>query len=99
MGFIPDEDDITPAERAALGIEGNLGILLDDVYAGSPAAAADLAPGDVVLAINGEPIFSQRQARLLVAGSNPGDAVEIVGWRDGRRFTSTIIVGDRPENL
>lgn len=99
MGFIPDEHDITPAERSALGIEGNLGILLDDVYAGSPAAAANLMPGDVILAIAGEPIFSQRQARLLVAGSNPGDAVEIVGWRDGQRFTSTILVGDRPENL
>lgn len=97
IGFIPD--DITPAERAALGIDRNVGILLDGVYEGSPAEAAKLLRGDVILSINGEPIFSQRQARLLVAGSNPGDSVEIVGLRDGGEFKSTVIVGNRPENL
>ena len=97
MGFVPG--NLTPAERAALGIEGNVGILLDGVYEGSPAEAAALLRGDVILSINGEPIFSQRQARLLVAGSDPGDEVDIVGWRDGAEFRSTIVAGDRPPEL
>lgn len=97
MGFIPD--DMTPAERNALGIAGNVGILLDGIYSGSPAQASGLNCGDVIVSINDEPIFSQRQARLLVAGSNPGDQVDIKGWRDGGEFRTTIIAGERPEIL
>ncbi len=94
MGLEPD--DLTNAERAAMGIEGNVGILLSDVYEGGPAAAADLRRGDVIIAINGEQIFSQRQARLLVAGANPGDEVELVGIRGGERFTTSVIAAERP---
>lgn len=97
MGFEPD--DLTPAERLAMGVEGNAGILLDGVYANSPAAAAGLQRGDVILAINGDPIVSQRQARLLVAGTAPGDAVTISGLRNAEAFTATIVVGERPPEL
>jgi S1-C subfamily serine protease len=93
IGFEPD--DLTAAERAALGIEGNTGILLTLVYENSPAEAADLRQGDIIVEINGEPIFSQRQAQLLVAGTSPGDQVEIVGLRDGVRFQTTVIATER----
>jgi len=94
LGFQPD--DLTQAERGSMGIEGNMGILLDDVFAGSPAAMAGLVRGDVILAINGDPIFSQRQARLMVAGKHPGDALDILGLRKSGEFEATIIVGERP---
>ena len=94
MGLEPD--DLTNAERTAMGIEGNVGILLSDVYEGGPAAAANLKRGDVIVAINGDPIFSQRQARLLVAGASPGDEVELTGVRGGERFTTTVIAAERP---
>ncbi|MEM7279985.1 MAG: trypsin-like peptidase domain-containing protein, partial [Pseudomonadota bacterium] len=97
MGF--DPDDLTPAERSAMGIEGDIGILLDEVFPNSPSAAAGLQDGDVILSINGERIFSQRQARLLVAGTRPGDKVDIIGLRDYEEFTATIIVGERPPEL
>lgn len=97
MGFQPD--DLTPAERLALGVDGNVGILLDGVYADSPAEAAGLRRGDVIVAINGEAIFSQRQARLLVAGTSPGDEVSIVGLRGAEEYNATIIVGERPPEL
>jgi serine protease DegS len=94
MGFQPD--DLTQAERNALGIEGDVGILLDEVFTDGPAAAAGLNRGDVILAINGHTIVSQRQARLMVAGTRPGDPVDIVGLREGGEFQATIIVGERP---
>jgi len=94
MGFRPD--DLTPAERAAMGIEGDIGILLDEVFQGSPAANAGLDSGDVILAINGERIISQRQARLLVAGTSPGDTIEIVALRDQEQFETTLVVVERP---
>jgi len=89
--------DLTNAERTALGLDSNVGILLDDVYELSPAAAANLRPGDVILEINGETIYSQGQARLLVAGSSPGDRIDIVAWRDGNRFETTLVATERSE--
>jgi len=94
MGLVPD--DLTDAERLALGIENNTGILLVEVYDDGPAAAADLRRGDVILTMNGEPVFSQRQALLISASTMPGDDVEIAGIRDGERFTTTVTAGERP---
>ncbi len=97
MGLSPD--DLTAAERTAIGLEGNLGILLLSVYDDGPAAAADLRAGDVILSINDEAILTQRQALLIVAGTSPGDEVNIIGWRDGQRFSTTVVVGERPEEI
>lgn len=94
MGFQPD--NLTSAERTAMGIEGNVGILLSEVFEGSPADAANLKRGDIIVAINGDPIFSRRQANLLVAGADPGDEVELVAVRGGERFTLTVIAAERP---
>ena len=99
MGFKPEDDDMTPAERQARGIEGGVGILLDVVYEDSPAAAAGLLGGDVIIAINNQPIFSQRQARLLVAGTRPGDTIDVIGIRDDEEFTATIVVTERPPEI
>ena len=93
LGFQPD--DMTSAERSALGVEGNVGIMLDVVFESSPADMADLRRGDVIVAINGEAIFSQKQAQLVVAGTSPGDEVNIVGIRDGQRFETTVIATER----
>ena len=63
-----------------------------------PAAAANLKRGDVILTMNGEPVFSQKQALLISASTIPGDAVEITGIRDGERFRTTVTAGERPED-
>ena len=94
MGLQPD--DLTSAERQAMRIEGEVGILLSEVYAGGPADLAGLEPGDVILEINGDPIFSGHQARLLVAGMSPGDELNLLGLRDGEEFRLTVIAAERP---
>jgi S1-C subfamily serine protease len=87
MGLLPD--DLTNAERIANGVE----------YEGGPAAAADLQVGDIILEINGEPVYSQRQALLISASTVPGDSVDVLGLRGGQRFTTTITAGERPQGL
>lgn len=97
MGLLPD--DLTDAERDALGIENSTGIMLMEVYEGGPAAAAGLQAGDIILEINGEPVYSQRQALLISASTAPGDTVEILGIRDAVRFVTTVTTGERPQSL
>lgn len=93
IGLNPD--DMTTTERLERGLDGTLGILLTEVFENEPGAHAGLRRDDVVLSINGEPIRTRRQALLIVASVNPGDEVEIVGWRDGREFRTTVIAGER----
>lgn len=97
LGLVPD--DLTNAERAALGIPNDLGILLVSVYEGGPAEAAGLLVGDVILKINDEEILTQRQALLIAAGTSPGDKVDIVARRGAEQIRTTVIAGERPDEF
>ena len=97
MGLLPD--DLTEAERSVMGIETGTGILLTEVYEGGPAASAGLEVDDVIIEMNGEPVYSSRQALLISASTVPGDKVEVVGLRDGERFKATVTAVERPEEV
>lgn len=94
VGLEPNE--IEPAEAEALGLDADIGIMLDTVIPDGPAAAAGLLTGDVILSINGEVIRSRQQALLLVAGLEPGTGIDVVVWRDGQRFQTRLVVAERP---
>lgn len=91
-----DPDELSSAELEARGLEPGIGILLTRVIEDGPAARAGLQQGDVILAINEEPIRTAQQARLLVAALEPGDRIQLSGWRDGERFTATLTAAERP---
>ncbi|HEX6261171.1 MAG TPA: trypsin-like peptidase domain-containing protein [Woeseiaceae bacterium] len=93
VGLEPDE--LSRAESQALGLERDIGILVRIIPNG-PAAIAGLKDGDVILAINAEPIRTAQQARLLVAALEPGDQIEVHGWREGQSFTATLTAAERP---
>jgi serine peptidase DegS len=94
VGLLPDE--LTRAESEELGLEPNVGILLTRVFEGSPAAEVGLRQGDVILAINDDPIRTAQQAQLLVAALEPGDEIELLGWRDNKPFTVRVTAAERP---
>ena len=90
-----ETDELGPADARQLGLESGMGILLAHVIPGGPAEAAGLLPGDIILSINGEGVRSRQQALLIVAALEPGDRVEISGWRDGQRYRADLIVAER----
>ncbi len=91
-----DPDELSSAELESRGLEPGIGILLTRVIEDGPAAKAGLRQGDVILAINDEPIRTAQQARLLVAALEPGDQIQLDGWREGQRFTATLTAAERP---
>jgi serine protease DegS len=94
LGLLPD--DLTGAERAQIGLDNELGILITDVFAGGPAERAGLQVNDVLLSINGEAILQERQALLIAASTKPGDEIDVVFWRDGEQRSTTVIATERP---
>jgi S1-C subfamily serine protease len=68
----------TPGEPAG-------GVRVLSVVEGSPAAAGQLQAGDLVLEYGGQLVESRRQLQFLIAGSPPGQEVEIVIFREGAR--------------
>ena len=59
----------------------------------------DRRTGDIVVAMNDIPVFSRRDALLISASTTPGDAVELTVIRDGQRFQTTVVAGERPQGL
>ena len=90
-------DELEPAASELLGLDPNVGIMLTHVISGGPAADAGLRLGDVILQINGEAVRTRQQALLIVAALEPGDLVDIEGWRKGTRFRATLTVAERAQ--
>jgi S1-C subfamily serine protease len=75
--------DLTPGIASAMGLKINSGALVADVMPGSAAAAAGLKSGDVVTALNGQPVHDSAELRNRVGGMQPGTKVQLTVLRDG----------------
>lgn len=69
---------------------GTQGVLVEDVLADSPAAAAGIKKGDVVTEFDGERVRSVRQFTRLVAETPAGRKVTAAVMRDGQRLTVSV---------
>jgi serine protease DegS len=90
-----DEPIDLPANQAkVLGIDGPAVLITDAL---GPAAAAGLRRGDVLTHINGERMFTRRQAMTFVASAQPGDRITIRVVRpDGTPFETEAVLEERP---
>jgi serine protease Do len=75
--------DINPALAQNLGLPDVHGVVTSFVEPDSPADRAGVRAGDVVVAVNGEPIESVRQARRAIFGSRVGDVITVSILRGG----------------
>jgi serine protease Do len=89
--------EITPdlAESLDLGQQG--GALLTSIQPRSPAAAAGLQQGDVILAFDGHQLGEARELPRIVAGEPAGKRVSVIVWRDGSSRTVSLEVASKEE--
>jgi serine protease Do len=78
---------LSPEERKKLEVQG--GLLIEDVS--GPAAKAGIQPGDVVLAVNGNPVKSADDLRSLTAKA--GKNVALLIQREQSRLFVPLHVG------
>lgn len=86
VGSIPDE---------ALE-EYNLpeGLYISAVTAGSDAEAKGIRPGDIITALNGEPVAVTDDIVKVKDGLSVGDSMNFTIWREGESFDVEVVLMD-----
>ncbi len=87
---------ITPDLARERGLAVRRGALIQDIVSESPAAAADLRPDDVIIAVEGNPIDSWEDLLGLVAEREPGQLVRLTIMRGSIRLEMQVTLGVRP---
>jgi serine protease Do len=92
--------DVVPEEARGSGAAGTAGarrgVLVAGVERNSPANRAGLRQGDLVIAMNGEPISTSRALVRNVAALPPGQTMQLTVLREGRQLALPVQVGRRP---
>jgi serine protease Do len=87
---------VTPLIADSLELEEARGALVASVTPESPAAAAGLEVGDVILAFGDAPIETVRELTRNVALAEPGQAQALTVWRRGEARTLKVAPGLAP---
>jgi S1-C subfamily serine protease len=85
-----------PAARERLGLAHDAGLVVLSVEPDAPAARAGVLVGDVVFAIDAQPVQSPEQVVDLLGGGAVGRTLGLDLVRGGARARAEIIVGERP---
>src|SRR5579863_10101227 len=93
VGIVPE--DITNDQAAQVGLTQG-GVVIANLYVGSPGQQAGLQPGDVLLAIDGAAPGGALDALGRIASRKPGSSITLRGVRGGRQFELRAQVGERP---
>lgn len=76
----------------SFGLKEAIGAVIAGVERGGPADRAGVKPGDVVLALNGQPVQTTADLARLVGGTKPGDTVKLQIWRNKNMLTEEVKV-------
>jgi serine protease Do len=83
---------VTAAAAKKLGLPKPTGMVVEEVAARSPAAAAGIRPGDVLLSVDGKPIEDEAGLRFRFATLLVGATARLTVWRNGetRQLDATL---------
>jgi len=85
-------EDMTDAERKALGIGGGIKV----AAVRGPAADAGLKPGDILVELDGEAVTEERIGEIL-SKRKPGDTVSVKVLRARQSVKLSVVLGERKD--
>jgi len=88
---------VTPTLAKQFGVPQTGGALVGEVSPDTPASRAGLKRGDVILALNGQPVNSANDLRLRVSQMAPGSNVKLQISREGKTQDVSVALGELPE--
>jgi serine peptidase DegS len=93
MGIVPE--DLSDEQAQRLGLAQG-GVVVANLYVGSPAQEAGLQPGDLLTSIDGVTPASAQDALGHIALEKPGRLITLRGLRGRRPFELRARVAERP---
>lgn len=90
--------DVQPAMAAHFGLDENAGALVADVVPDSPAEAAGLKAGDVVVEFGGKKIKDSRHLKLIVGQSAPNQGYDLEVNRGGKVKSLEVSLDELSDN-
>ncbi|MCB9737811.1 MAG: Do family serine endopeptidase [Deltaproteobacteria bacterium] len=85
--------DLDPRLAEHFGLRDPRGVLVADVEPSSPAAQGGVRRGDVILAVDGNPVADTAKLRNRIAGLQPGAEPQLELWRDGKARRLKVKLG------
>ncbi|MFO0800641.1 MAG: trypsin-like peptidase domain-containing protein [Gemmataceae bacterium] len=85
---------IDPAEALRVGLSKVCGGLVEIVHPNTPAAAAGLRAGDVVLRLEDVELRDEHHLINLISALPPGQRVRLTVWRDRRAEALSVLIGE-----
>ena len=95
IGIVPE--DVTEAQATQLGLPRG-GVVISNLYVGSPAQQAGLQPGDILVTIDGAPLRSAQEALASIAARAPGKTLAIHALRGRQSIDVHMQVSEAPRN-
>jgi len=89
---------LTEAKIKTLGLKpGDGGVSVELVYETSPAQAAGLEPGDVILKIDGKAVSDGKTVQEIVRAHKVRETLSVTYFRGGEEKTTEMTIGEFPE--
>lgn len=89
-------EEVTRENFGKFGLREVRGVAVGKVVEGSPAQAAGVQDGDVIVKINGEDVTSGRKLTRLVSEISPDHTARLTVIRGGSEREINVTVGKRP---
>jgi len=91
----PADDDMA----SSLGAEGAIGVVVNEVVAGSPAQKAGLEPGDLITEVGGAKVRTPGELVATIGQRVPGSELAITAIRAGEREEFSATLGERADDV
>ena len=91
--------EVLPEQAKRLGLPSGKGTVVFGVSPNGPAAQAGIRPGDLIVAVGGQPVADSRELGNAIRSHNAGEQVEIKLVRQGREMAVSVTIGAVPPNL
>jgi Do/DeqQ family serine protease len=82
---------------SSLNLPAARGAIVTSVQTGGPAERAGLQRGEVIIAINKQPVVDNNTLRNLVAGMPPGSKVDVTALRNGHDQNFQVPLAELPD--
>ncbi|MBI3749421.1 MAG: trypsin-like peptidase domain-containing protein [Chloroflexi bacterium] len=96
---LADEEKLPVQDGALVGGRDANGNPTTGVEPGTPAAAAGIKDGDIIVSVNGKAIDDGHPLDATLAQFSPGDTVSVEVLRGGKPVTLQVTLGTRPSGL